>query len=60
MVPSVNVLLAERPGLWCVDCFVSHMGLRADVVFRQIDAIPLAITVGACGSCRTIGPTIGH
>jgi hypothetical protein len=54
-MPTVMEVLTQPLAL-CTDCLVTHTRMRADEVFRQLDALGVSLVEGRCASCAQVTP----
>ena len=55
VVVTVIEVLTARPVALCMECVLTHTGLRADRAIRQIVALSLRVTEGHCDGCGEAG-----
>jgi hypothetical protein len=57
-MPSVADVLMHAPVSLCLDCLSVSTGLRAEVLFEEIDKLAPALRAreAACDHCRVPGP----
>jgi hypothetical protein len=55
IMTTVMEVLAQPMAL-CTDCLVRHTQMRADEVFRQLDALRATLVEGRCASCAEVTP----